>query len=65
MVVCLRVYSGRMTPSSSNEPRMPPIPYEPPKLTELGTLHEITLAKYLDSTDGYSFTGPRIVSTSR
>jgi hypothetical protein len=52
-----------MPPSSTNTPSAPP-PYEPPKVTELGTLHEVTLSKLRESTDGFSFTGPRIVKTS-
>ena len=47
-----------------NRSDMPPTPYEPPRLTELGTLHEVTLTKLRNGGDGYSFTGPRIVSTS-
>jgi hypothetical protein len=52
-----------MPPSGTNTSSTPP-PYEPPKVTELGTLHEVTLTKLRESTDGFSFTGPRVVKTS-
>jgi hypothetical protein len=53
-----------MPPSGTTQSPLPPHVYEPPKLTELGTLHEVTLSKLRESTDGFSFTGPRIVKTS-
>jgi hypothetical protein len=51
-------------PSSSKDSCTPATPYEAPRITELGSLHEVTLTKYRLSADGQSFTGPRIVHSS-
>lgn len=46
--------------------RMPGNPYEPPKLVELGKLHEVTLGcdKHHGGSDGFTFHGQTIVCAS-
>jgi hypothetical protein len=42
------------------------VPYEPPKLTELGTVHELTqiCSKVYGRTDGFQFNGQGLYTTS-
>jgi hypothetical protein len=42
------------------------IPYEPPKVTELGTVHELTqiCSKAYGPTDGFQFNGQGLTTTS-
>ena len=53
-----------MVPSSGRRADLRDGKYEPPRLVALGTLHAVTLEKFRNSTDGFSFTGPRVTNTS-
>jgi hypothetical protein len=44
----------------------PKIPYQPPKVTELGTVHELTqiCSKVYGPTDGFQFQGQGLATSS-